>query len=102
MCNHCEWRALVSVVKSVVSDKPKSLEERQRDWIEAIAVTADDDHHCTDHQKAVVRRILRERGIEAWRSIPKALDRSEWSDKKKEAYRERRKLAARCRRHGGF
>jgi hypothetical protein len=102
MCNRCEWRSLVSEVRAVVAAKPKALAEPQRDWIEAIAVTVDDDHHCTDHQKSVVRRILRERGIESWRAIPKSLDRSEWSDKRKESYRERRKLAARCRAHGGF
>lgn len=102
MCSRCDWRELVSQVKAVVADRPPALGERQRDWIEAIAVTVDDDHHATDHQKAVVRRILRERGIESWRAIPKALDKSEWSEKKKRAWRERRKLAARCRSHSGF
>jgi hypothetical protein len=102
MCAKCGWRDLVSQVRTVVASKNLGLRERQQYWIETIAITVDDDRHCTDHQKSVVRRILRESGIEAWRAIPKANDRSEWSDKKRESHRERRKLAARCRRHGGF
>ena len=102
MCSECGWRSLVSEVKAVVADRPRALAEPQRDWIEAIAVTVDDDRHCTDHQKSVVRRILRERGIDAWRTIPRAADRSEWSEAKRKRYAESRKLARRVRDHGRF
>lgn len=102
MCDRCGWRDLVAQVREVVKEKHPDLGDGQQRWIETIAITADDDRHCSDHQKAVVRRILKERGIARWRLIPKALDRSQWSEAKKKAYAERKKMGARLRRHGSF
>jgi len=102
MCQKCEWRSLVSGIKGVLAERHPEIGERQQVWLETIMVTVDDDRHCTDHQKAVVRRILRERGIEAWRSIPRATDKTEWSDARRRRHVERKKMSRRLRQHGGF
>ncbi|MDA4131504.1 MAG: hypothetical protein OK454_00050 [Thaumarchaeota archaeon] len=101
-CEKCGWKELVAQVLATVKEKPAALEDRQQRWIEDIALTVDDDKHCSDHQKKVVRQILKEAGIDRWRLIPKALDKTKWSDAKKKAYGESRKMSARLRRHGGF
>jgi len=102
MCDKCGWRDLVSQVREVVKERHPGLGDGQQRWIETIAITADDDRHCSDHQKSVVRKILKERKIDRWRLIPKALDRTKWSDARKKRYAENKKMSSRLRRHGGF
>jgi len=102
VCDKCGWRDLVAQVRETVREKHPDLGERQRTWIETISITVDDDRHCTDHQKAVVRRILRERKIARWRLIPKATDRSEWTEARRQRHIERKKFARRLRDHGRF
>ena len=102
MCSSCGWRELVRIVKDVVAVKHPEIGERQQTWLETIAITVDDDRHCTDHQKTVIRRILKERKLPEWRLVPKACDKTKWSDAKKQRFVERKKMARRLRRHGGF
>lgn len=102
MCDRCGWRDLVAQVREVVKERHPDLGDGQQRWIETIAITVDDDRHCTDHQKTVVRRILKERKIDRWRLIPKATDKTKWSDAKKQRYIENRKMSRRLRRHGSF
>jgi len=102
MCDRCGWRELVAIVGRVIAERPAQLVERRRDWLERIRVTADDDRHCGDHQKAVVRRISREAGSRHWRDVPKATDTTEWSEARRKAVRERRRLNRACDRHGRF
>ena len=102
MCEKCNWRELVAQVLATVKEKPAALRDNQRRWIEDIALTVDDDKHCGDHQKKVVRQILKEAGIDRWRLIPKACDKTKWSDAKKKAYVEGKKMSSQLRRHRGF
>jgi hypothetical protein len=102
MCERCGWKDLVTQVREVVKERHPDLGEGQQRWIETIALTADDDRHCSDHQKAVVRRILKERKIARWRLIPKALDRTQWTEAKKKRHIENKKMSRRLRQHGSF
>ena len=102
MCDRCGWRDLIEQIGKALIEAKDLLPEHQREWMEAIRVTVDDDRHSTDHQKTVIKRILRERGIEHWRQIPKAMDKTKWSDAKKKHHVERKKLARRLRQYGGF
>ena len=101
-CERCGWRDLVAQVREVVKERHPGLGDGQQRWIETIAITADDDKHCSDHQKSVVRKILKERGIARWRMIPKALDRTRWSSEKKKRHIENKKMNSRLRRHGSY
>jgi hypothetical protein len=102
VCDRCGWREVVPQVRAVVAEKHPELGERQQYWLETIGITIDDDRHCTDHQKAVIRRILRERKIPRWRMIPKATDKSEWSEARKKRHVERKKLNRKLRDYGRF
>lgn len=102
MCDKCGWRDLVAQVREVVKERHPGLGDGQQRWIETIAITADDDRHCSDHQKSVVRKILKERKIDRWRLIPKAMDKTKWSDAKKQRHIENKKMNRRLRRHGSF
>lgn len=102
MCDRCGWRDLVAQVREVVKERHPGLGDGQQRWIETIAITADDDRHCTDHQKTVVKRILKERKIDRWRLIPKPTDKTKWSDAKKQRHIENKKMSRRLRRHGSF
>ena len=102
MCDKCGWKELVAQVLVSVKEKPAGLGDSQKRWVEDIALTADDDKHCTDKQKKVVRQILKESGVDRWRLIPKACDKTKWSDAKKKRYVENRKMSSSLRRHRGF
>ena len=102
MCDRCGWRELVDVAGRAIKNFPPGYPTGQQEWLERIRVTVDDDKHATDRQKAVVRRILKEREDPLWRSVPKAMDKTKWSDEKKEKARQRRRLNRACDRYGRF
>ena len=102
MCDRCGWKELVSVAGRAIKKFPPGYPTGQQEWLERIRITADDDKHATDRQKAVVRRILREREDPLWKEVPKAMDRTRWSDEKRERVRQRRRVGRAYNRYGGF
>lgn len=102
MCDRCEWKEFGEQVRLAIKEGDGKLKEHQREWLERIDITVDDDRHVTDRQKAVVKRIMKEAKIERWRKVPKIMDRKKWGDRKKELMKKRRKESRDYRRYGGF
>ena len=102
MCERCGWKALVETVGKAIDEKPKGLDDRKQEWLEAIRVTVDDDRHATDRQKGVVRSMLKQAGSKFVKKVPRAMDRTKWSDKKKEAVRQTRRRGREYDRYGKF